>query len=287
MDAVMRVVAAGATRVDGRNFLVRNIGGASGALAVHHVLRQMGDGCTVLAGNVNTAILTPLQLPHAGYATDDLVPVGMVGSTDYLAIAASSFPAGRLEDLPDLQVRLGRMLTGGHPGTETLQHMALSLLAHQLKTEFLQVPYRGSALLITDLIGSHIDIAVVAAPSVVAAVERGQIKILANITTWVASPEGGAHPPFEGWTGWFVARETSLVARDRLHATLLAALALPDVQQKLSSLGSMVPTAAHQEKFVETVKADVPRFRKRFHQAMNLRPVPSRQGLSHGPMRAK
>lgn len=271
MDAVMRVVADGASRAMDRSVLVRNIGGASGAVAVQYVLRQADDGCTVLAGNVNTVILAPFQMPHVGYTAQDLTAVGQVGSSDFVVIAASSLPVDRLEDLPAWAERRGKTVSAGHPGTETIQYMALPIIGRQLRTNLLHVPYKGSALLINDLIGGHIDMAVVAAPAATVAVERGQVKILANLTQWLPSPAGGSQAPLDGWAGWFVSRDTPREAREPLRAALLAALAEPEVQRKLQALGSIVPTASQQRAFAEVVQADVPRFRQRFREAIELR----------------
>ena len=284
MDAVMRVVAEGAGRAMGRTVVVRNIGGASGAVAVQHVLRQADDGCTVLAGNINTVILAPFQMPHVGYTADDLVAVGQVGSSDFLVIAAAGLPADRLEDLPALGERRGKAVSAGHPGTETLQYMALPMISRQLRIQLLHVPYKGSSLLVNDLIGGHIDVAVVAAPAATVAVERGQVKVLANVTQWLASPAGGAQGALDGWAGWFVSRETPPQARAPLRAALLAALADPWVHGKLLSLGSIVPSAAQQQAFADRVEADAPRFRQRFREATELRAA-GREGapLPPGP----
>lgn len=271
MDAVMRVVADGVSRAMERSVLVRNIGGASGAVAVQHVLRQAGDGCTVLAGNVNTVILAPFQIPHVGYTAHDLVAVGQVGSSDFLAIAATGLPANRLEELPALAEQRGRPIAAGHPGNETVQYMALPIIGRQLQMNLLHVPYKGSASLINDLIGGHIDMAVVAAPAATVAVQRGQAKILANLTQWLSSPAGGSQAPLGSWVGWFVSRDTPHQAREPLRAALLAALAKPEVQRKLHALGSSVPSAAQQRGFAEAVQADVPRFRRRFREATELR----------------
>ncbi|KQP21970.1 tripartite tricarboxylate transporter substrate binding protein [Pseudorhodoferax sp. Leaf267] len=277
MDAVMRVVADAAGRAAERSFLVRNIGGASGAVAVQHVLRQPDDGCTVLAGNVNTVILAPFQMPHVGYTAQDLAPVGQVGSSDFVVIAASTLPVEGLEDLPGLVEQRGKALSAGHPGTETLQYMALPTIARQLRMDLLHVPYKGSSVLINDLIGGHIDMAVVAAPAATVAVERGQVKVLANLTQWMASPAGGAQAPLVGWAGWFVAQGTPPAARAPLQAALRGALAMPEVQRKLQALGSAVPSAAQQQAFAETVAADVPRFRQRFGEALASRAAASAQ----------
>lgn len=263
MDAVMRLVAEAASEETGKTFVLRNIGGVSGALAVQHVLRQPADGCTVLAGNVNAVILAPLLVPQAGFQPTDLVPLGQVGTADFVVVAAPGLEAQSLEQLPAAAHRRGKPLSAGHPGHETLQHLALPLIERQLGLPLVRVPYKGSSVMVNDLIGGHLDIAVVAEPVATPLVARGQLKVLARLGQWLPSPAGGRQAPLLGWAGWFVAAPTPAPARDRLQAGLLAALAQPALQQRLQALGSDVPDAAGQQRFAATVAADIGVYRRR------------------------
>lgn len=263
MDAVMRLVADAAAEESGKTFVLRNIGGASGALAVQQVLRQPSDGCTVLAGNVNAVILAPLLTSQAGFRSDDLLPLGQVGTSDFVVVAAPGFDAQTLEELPAAARREGRPLSAGHPGNETLQHLALPLIERRLQLPLLRVPYKGSSVLVNDLIGGHLDIAVVAEPVATPLVARGQLKVLARLGQWLPSPAGGQQPPLLGWAGWFVAAGTPESARQRLQAALLAALSRPALQRQLQALGSEVPDVQQQRRFAATVAADIVLYRER------------------------
>lgn len=263
MDAVMRLVADAAAEQAGKPFVLRNIGGASGALAVQHVLRQPADGCTVLAGNVNAVILAPMQLPQAGYRATDLAPVGQVGSADFLVVAAAGFEADTLEQLPPASRSRARPIAAGHPGTETLQHLALPLIERRLGLPMLRVPYKGSAVLLNDLLGGHIDIAVVAEPVATALVTRGQIKVLANLGDWLPSEAGGRQPPLLGWAGWFLPAATPPPAQRWMREALLGALARPALQEALAVLGSDLPTPQQQQQFAATVAQDIQLYRQR------------------------
>lgn len=263
MDAVMRLVADAAGEETGKTFVLRNIGGVSGALAVQHVLRQPADGCTVLAGNVNAVILAPLMLSQAGFQPTDLVPLGQVGKADFLVVAAPHVEARTLEQLPAAAQRRDRPLSAGHPGHETLQHLALPLIERQLRLQLLRVPYKGSSMMVNDLIGGHLDIAVVAEPVAAPLVARGQLKVLARLGQWLPSAAGGKQPPLLSWAGWFVAADTPAPARQRLQAALLAALARPALQQRLEALGSEVPDAHEQQRFAATVASDIGVYRQR------------------------
>jgi tripartite-type tricarboxylate transporter receptor subunit TctC len=274
LDGVMRIVADAASQATQRSFVVRNIGGGAGTIGVQHVLRQPADGCTVLAGNLNTLVLAPAQIASAGYVPHDFQPVGLVGQTDYVVIAAPGLAAERLEDLPALAAQRASALTAGHPGPESVQYLALPMLAHQLQLALLPVPYKGSAPLLKDLAGGHIDLAVVASPAGVAAAAHGRVKLLAHLSQWLASEAGGRAPPLASWAGWFVPRTVPEPASQWLRQALHDALAAPRAARALQALGSPVPALAAQEGFAERFARDAQRFNPRQEQAEDV-PAPN------------
>lgn len=263
MDSTMRIVADAASRATQRSFVVRNIGGGAGTIGVQHVLQQPADGCTVLAGSLTTLVLAPAQIASAGYGPADFQPIGETGQTDYLVLAAPSLPVDRLQDLPALAARRQSAIAAGHPGTESVQYLALPILARQLQIELLPVPYKGSAPMLNDLAGGHIDLAIVASPAGAVAAEQGRAKLLARLSEWMASDAGGRTPPLESWAGWFVPQAVSERSTAWLRQALLDALAAPEAVQALQRLGLTLPAATAQQDFAHRYARDAQRFSPR------------------------
>jgi tripartite-type tricarboxylate transporter receptor subunit TctC len=253
LDATTRVLADEVARVMRRPILVRNVPGASGALGAKDVLSAPHDGCTILAGAVNTVVLVPLMNPNAGFTARDLRPLAKVGHTDVVLIARADTPVHALADLAGYEHALGRPLSAGHPGHETVQALALKLVEATGEAHFVEVPYNGSARLLSDLLGGHLDLAVVALPAVTPLQRQGRIKVVARLTR-------GQGVSFDSWAGWFV--PTSVPAADSHPITeaLLTAMDDEDVQRALLRLGAPTPARGEQRRFARQIQQSLARY---------------------------
>lgn len=183
------------------------------------------------AGSLNNVVLAPLAQPHAGYRTADLVPVAKLGTTDMLVIASPQLGKRRLGDLrSDAFNADGQPLSVGHPGTETAQFLSLPAIERQLGFAFVHVPYKGAGPMVNDVLGGHLDLAIVNAPSVRKLVNEGRLVELAHVEPWLRQR---GEPVVSGWAGWFVARATPEPLRRWLGRTLRAAMDEPDVRTAL------------------------------------------------------
>jgi tripartite-type tricarboxylate transporter receptor subunit TctC len=70
-------------------------------------------------------------------------------------------------------------LTAGFPGNGTLGHVTGELLQQRAQIRFSHTQYRGSAAIMTDLLGGHIDIAMDSMAAYVPNVKEGKLKALA------------------------------------------------------------------------------------------------------------
>lgn len=264
MDAVARLVADAATRTAGKSFVVQHIGGASGAIGARHVARSAGDGCTVLAGNLNVAVLAPLHQLQPGYQPEDLVPVAKIGTTEMLVVAAPALQARRLEDLPAAVRRRPAGLAAGHPGAETAQYLALPMIERQLRLRFVHVPYKGGGPMVNDLLAGHLDIAVAAAPAVRKLLDQGRLVALASANEWL---KRRGEPVIESWAGWFAPASVDEATRKWLQQVLVGVMDLPEVSAGLRALDNAVPSANEQAGFDAEVKASVAVVRAKWPRA--------------------
>jgi tripartite-type tricarboxylate transporter receptor subunit TctC len=264
MDAVARLFADAATRATGKSFVVQHIGGASGAIGARHVARSAGDGCTVLAGNLNVAVLAPLHQPQAGYRPEDLVPVAKIGTTEMLIVTTPALQVRRLEDLPAFVRQRPTGLAVGHPGAETAQYLALPMIERQLGLRFVHVPYKGAGPMVNDLLAGHLDIAVAAAPAVRRLIDQGRLVMLAPARDWLTQR---GEPVIDSWAGWFVPASVNERTREWLQQVLAGVIDRPEVRAALIALDSALPSAAEQARFSAEVKASVAAVRARLPRA--------------------
>lgn len=242
LDATTRVLADAVAPLMHRPVVIRNVPGASGVIAVREVLSSPSDGCTVLAGTTTAVVLVPLLNPAAGFASTDLRPVAKVGSSELVLIAARSFPPRSISELASYVRSRGTPILAGHPGNESVQAIALDVLRERAGADMVQVAYNGSAHLVSDLLGGHIDIAVVASPAAVPLLRDGRAKIVARLSRQTGYD-------MDSWSGWFVPATVADAATADLRSALVAVLQDENVQKALLRLGAPTPTADSQDRF--------------------------------------
>lgn len=252
VDATTRAMARVVSVRMGRPISVVNVPGASGLIAVRQLLAAPADGCTLFSGSLNNVALLPLQNPRASYSSTDLQPLARIGVTGLTLVAN---PSLGLRDIDGLRAAAakGRVLKAGHPGLDSLQAVALKIIEKQLATPLVHVPYSGAGPLITDLLGGHLDIAVLAQPAAVPLIRRGAVVAL----DVARLPDG---TPFVSWSGWFAARDVQPAALAATRRGVDEALNDSGLIQTLSELGVKVePTT--REKFVQEIAATADRLR--------------------------
>src|SRR5712671_6157559 len=174
--------------------VVENIGGASGSLGAAAVARAEPDGYTILLGgtlpHVNEALLKsrPLYDP-----VKDLDPIASVAANCLGMVVHPAVPAQSLKELIDYAKANPGKLSYGHAGVGSIQHLTGELFKLLAGTpEIVQVPYRGTGPVITDLVGGQIPIGMPGVTGQVIEFHRsGKMRVLAvtSLARLVAAPE--------------------------------------------------------------------------------------------------
>src|SRR5207302_3816253 len=138
--------------------VVENIGGGGASIGAAAVARAKPDGYTLLLGgtlpHVNEALLKskPLYDP-----VKDLDPIAAVAANVLCVAVHPSVPASNLKELIDYAKAHPGKLSYGHAGLGSIQHLTGELFKSLAATpDIVQVPYRGTGPVITDLIGGQI-----------------------------------------------------------------------------------------------------------------------------------
>ena len=174
--------------------VVENIGGGGASIGAAAVARAQPDGYTLLLGgtlpHVNEALLKsrPLYDP-----VKDLDPIASVAA-NYLCIAVNpAVPVQTLKELIAYAKANPGKLSYGHAGVGSIQHLTGELFKSLAGTpEIVDVPYRGTGPLITDLVGGQVPMGVPGVTGQVIEFHRsGKIRVLVvtSATRLVAAPE--------------------------------------------------------------------------------------------------
>jgi tripartite-type tricarboxylate transporter receptor subunit TctC len=137
-------------------------------------------------------------------------------------------------------------------------------------TSMIHVPYKGSAPMVTDLLGGHVQVAFDNVPNVITQVKAGKLRALA-VTSLTRDPslpdvptvaEAGV-PGYEVgvWFGIVAPAATPADVLAKINAELNKILAQPDVKQKFADQG-VNPVGGPGERFAEHIRAQIEKWGK-------------------------
>ena len=268
-DALARVLGQSISPKLGQPVVVDAKAGAGGTIGAAVVARAPADGHTLLlvtAGHAGTGALYD-KLPF--HPVKDFAPViGLATSPVVIAVNANS-KFHTLQDLVnEARANPGKLNCAGGGGGATVTNLAFELLKSELKLDITAVPYRGSGPAITALLGGEIDCDSDAVASLVPHIAAGKLRALAvtsgtrsAILPTVPTVAESVLPGFEGaaWYGILAPKGTPQPVVDRLQKEFKAALADPQVQERLKALGA-VPQGSSPAEFGAYVASEAERW---------------------------
>lgn len=184
VDILGRAVANSLSETFGKQFVVDNRTGAGGNIGGAAAAKAPADGYTFLFGTPAPIALNKLMYKGLNYDSDqDFTPVVLAAKSPLIITAKLDFPAKTFGDLVTYAKQNPGKVNVGHPGNGTLGHITSELTQQFAGIKMTNVPYRGSAPLMTDLLAGQIDVAMDFMPTYVPLVNDGKIRALAVTTT--------------------------------------------------------------------------------------------------------
>jgi tripartite-type tricarboxylate transporter receptor subunit TctC len=158
-DLQCRLAADRASRLLGQQIIVDNrAGGAGGRVGTESVLRATPDGYTVLCAPSLTYSTTHLLFARSAFDTRKMEPVSVLSTYPLVILARAGFPANNLKEL----IAYGRANPGkinyGNQGKGQTGELLGILLAMKGNFQIAEIPYRGSAPAINDMLAGNIDV---------------------------------------------------------------------------------------------------------------------------------
>jgi tripartite-type tricarboxylate transporter receptor subunit TctC len=162
-DYVARVIAQDLSSTLGQTVIVENKPGGGGAIATVAVARAPADGYDLLMTAIGPAVLRPLIDSKLQYDTvADFTPIILIGDTPNVLATGPTSRFGNVRDMVAYASQNPGKLTIGHPGPGTMGHLAAVLFATEAHISATFISYQGSASIVSDLVGGHIDVGSIA-----------------------------------------------------------------------------------------------------------------------------
>jgi tripartite-type tricarboxylate transporter receptor subunit TctC len=157
-DLLCRYAAEKATALLGEKVVVENRpGGAGGRVGMEQVLRSPPDGYTLLCSTQLSYSITHLVFTKASFDPRPLEPISVLATYPLIIITRKDFPADNLKEFLDYAKANDGKVTYGHQGKANTGHLLGELMMLKANFKMTEVPYRGSAPAINDLLGGTID----------------------------------------------------------------------------------------------------------------------------------
>lgn len=264
IDTMARLLARIWSTEHGVTATILNRPGASGNIGTASVAHAQPDGLTLLVTGVSH-ISSPLLHGQAGYdPLVDFVPVARLAEAPNVLMFGPNLRGRGLQQLLRDPRSRNNGWSFGSAGFGHTSHLAAEVLMARTASRWLHVPYRGTAPALRALMAGEVDLMLVPAASVPAAVATGRVSAVAvaQAERLPALPEvptlrqlGVHEAEFAQWYGLLAPSGTPAAAVERWSMLAVKALFSPVALEQLRSQ-SVVPSLLGSHAFAQFLKVE-------------------------------
>ena len=245
-DVLARVLGQKMSEAFGQPVIVENRPGAAGNIATDYVAKSAPDGYTIAIAPNQTVAVNPVLYPKLPFdVLKDLEGVTLLGRVPMVLVVSSKITANSVAELI-AQAKAGPdKLSYASAGSGSPQHMAAEVFKSMTGTRLTQIPYKGSAPALVDVLGGNVDVMFCPINSALPHIRSGKLRALGTTGTKRLALLPGVPtiaetvPNYESdiWIGMVAPAKTPPAIINKLNAELRRSLAAPDVQSKLAEQG--------------------------------------------------
>ncbi len=246
IDTYARIIAEHMTATLGRPVIIEIKSGANGNIAAQWVLDGPADGSQVWVGAQSMIEINPSTYKNLRWKRSDFIPVIKGIETPLVLVAHPSVPAKSFDEWVAYAKANRGKLTYANYGPGTISHFLGYQLNERFGLEFTQVPYRGNAPQMVDLLAGHVLFGFTQSQSAVEPSRSGLLRalvgsgpkrspLLPDVPT--LADLGYADLTASAWFGLLLKTGTPADVVQRLEAAANAAHADPAVRAKLQAQG--------------------------------------------------
>ena len=268
-DTLARSLAASMGPALGRTVIVENRPGAGGNIAADAVAKAAPDGNTLLMSFTSHAINATLYPSLPFDPVKDFTALTCVATSPSILVANPALPVKDVRELIALAKSKPGELNFAIGAIGSSLHMAGEAFKMQSGVDIVNIPYKGTAPAVQDLLAGQVQLMFAAVGNVKAHIQAGKLKAL-GVTTAKRLPAFPDVPPIadalpgyesSAWFGLFgPARMPAEVSR-KLGDAARQALQQPDMQKRLDTEGA-IPVGNSSEQFTAFVQSEITRWAK-------------------------
>ena len=266
VDVATRLVTTKWSEVIGQPILVENIPGAGGTVGTERAAKAAPDGYTLFTCNVASHGVSPALYNKLGYDyAGDFAPISLIGKTPNVLVVNPAVPARTLKEFIDYVKASPGKYNYASPGYGTSPQMTMELFKLNTGLNLVHVPYKGGAPALADVMAGQVIGMFGNLPEQIGAIKGGRTRALA-VSSLQRNPQlpevptvaESGFPGFEV-TVWYGVCTQSGVPKpilDKLHATLVQTINLPEVRTRLAD-ATIEPAPNTPEEFAAFIRGQV------------------------------
>lgn len=270
-DILARIIGQKMNEAWGQPVIIDNRPGANGNIGTEYAAKAQPDGHTFLMTTAGPHGINPSLYNKLGYdAVKDFTAVSLVAIVPNVLVINNAIPVKDVKGLiAHLKTNPGK-LSYGSPGVGSTAHLSTELFKSMTGINIVHVPYKGSAGVLSDVMGGQIAMTMDNLPPYLPQIKAGKIRALA-VTPAKRSPalpdvptvaEAGV-PGYvsSAWFGLVAPAATPKDVISKLAAETARVVQLPDVKPRIADLGAE-PVGGTPAEFSSHIKAEIAKWAK-------------------------
>jgi len=269
LDNLARTIAKGLSEKLGQSVIVENMAGGGSNIAFGYVAKAQPDGYTLLLG-WDSLTINPSLYSSIPYRLDQFAPITMAITAPQVLLVGPKLPVKNLRSLIETARLNPGKISLANAGSGSPGHLAGALLESAANIQFLNIPYKGGAPGVADLLAGHVDAMFVTLPAALQQVRSGKLTALgissAKRSTGAPSIPTIAEVGLPGydlnsWQGILAPAGTSHQIIQRLNKEIVTVLLNPSTKEQLVSQGFEI-VASSPEYLAKQLALQTPKWAK-------------------------
>jgi putative tricarboxylic transport membrane protein len=265
-DSIARVIAKKAGKSLGQSIVVENRGGGGSIIGTEFVNKADPDGYTLLLGQSGPISINPAVYKNLPYdPSKDFAPISLTTTYPYVMVVNSALGVKTVSEFVALAKSKPGALNFGTTGLGAANHLVAELFDSRAGIKMTHIPYRGTALAVTDLLAGQVQVVfsdpISALPHLnsgaliaLAVTSKDRSPIMPDVPTMAESGYAGFDAV--GWHGILAPAHTPPEIIARLNAEIVEALEDQETRALLEGQAMRI-VGSSPEAFADFIKQDI------------------------------
>lgn len=264
-DFVGRLLADKMSALVGQRVYIENKAGANGTVGADIIAKADPDGYSLFLTTAGAVTISPHVMANLPYdSLRDFAPIAEVVTNTTVLVVTPKTAIKTAKELVALAKQKPGTITFGSTGIGSTTHLAQVLLADAANVQFLHVPYRGAAPMLTDLLGGQVQVIAADLTVLMAQIEAGTVVPIGAVANQrnptipdvpTLAEQGYPNTDASNWYALLAPAKTPPALINKLNNALNTALADPDVRSKIVKSGA-VPVGGTPEALATFMRAE-------------------------------